>query len=171
MKIEGSVRVLGVDPGTAHVGLAVVEISPNGQCYWIGARTIRPEEISPALFSNYRTTMDVTFVAVEVPEGRNGPAIKFLAPTARIAGECFGIARTLGFKAEYLLPREWRKPVTGKHNPSDKQIHDALDDVMDLPTRSNAHERDAAGIAVVVGIQTVMGFKYERPEKADVDTK
>lgn len=157
IETRGSMRILGIDPGTAKTGLAVVEVGTDGNGVWIESTTVAPNELNPSLFTDYKVNKDISVVAIESPEGHNGPAIKYLAPTAQLAGECGGMCRVLGMHILYVKPREWRKVLCGRGNPTDASIAEALGVAMDLPKRSNEHTRDAAGLALVVGWSYVGG--------------
>jgi len=144
------IRVLGVDPGSSHVGMTVLDIG-DSPTSWVSQETMRPEEFTPATFSTYKSGCDVYMVAIEAPVGRTGPWVGPVVQTALIAGEIFGICKTLGMRPQYVLCKDWRKMLCGKGNASDAEVKEALSREVCLPVRTNAHVRDAAGVALVAG--------------------
>jgi Holliday junction resolvasome RuvABC endonuclease subunit len=153
------ISVLGVDPGSRRTGLTVLLLEDN-MATWVDAQTLEPDQIRPDLFSQYRLNHDVSAVFIEKPEGRNGPAVKHIPPTALIAGEVGGMCRTLGLPVAYLLAREWRKPLCGRGSAKDSEIEIALSAHIDLPKRTNAHVRDAAGVALIGGRELLWGRPF-----------
>lgn len=154
---NGKVRILGVDPGAKHIGLTVVEMDQEGHSTWITSQVVKPDKVEPSLFLQFRLEHDASVMGIEIPEGRNGPAVKFIPPTAEIAGAAWMAGKVYGLTTVRLTAREWRKHIVGKGNASDAEIALALADHMELPTRSNAHSRDAAGVAIVAGWMTYLG--------------
>ncbi len=91
-------------------------------------------------------------LGVEVPclIYRGGSVGRAVLSAGATAGACIGglaghpsVAKVLG-----VSPEEWRKWLTGKRNPSDAVIKQALESRLALPKRTNEHVRDALGVAL-----------------------
>lgn len=68
-----------------------------------------------------------------------------------IAGFCRGLKYGFyGFDTFEFSALEWRRAVIGKSNASDAEVKRVLSALVALPARSNAHERDAVGLALYV---------------------
>lgn len=150
------VKVLGIDPGSGHIGLAVIDVGDQGFLEWVSCATVKPGEVTTAMLATYKMN-DVAFVVVEAPVGRPGPWIGPVVDTAMIAGEIYGMAMCVGLRPTYVTCSDWRKVITGRHNASDAQVKVALEKRMVLPKRTNAHVRDAAGVAAVGGWRIYCG--------------
>ncbi len=146
---------VGVDPST------------EGRCYAMGLSEVGAVVYLPLLGQTGRSTVQllregvgllhgsgvrVIEVGVEVPVFlyRGGSVGSALLSTGATAGACIGwvsghpsVSKCVG-----VSPEEWRKWLTGKRNPSDAVIKQALESRLVLPRRTNEHVRDALGVAL-----------------------
>lgn len=140
-------NILGVDPGSRWIGLAIVAPIDGG-----GLKVVRCAAIDCNLgymahlwVESFNTQIDA--VCVEMPVGRPGPWIGPIVQTAACAGEFFGAAMALGLPAEYVTCSKWRKELCGKANAKDAQVKEAMKGLFPQVPKTNAHVRDAAMVA------------------------
>ena len=145
-------RILGFDPGPTTTAWTPIEVEGQRVRRWLDHGVVRhPVEIADQLHRQ----LPGTLIAVETPSGyvfehARGRA---LLDTARVAGEIFGIATSLGWRVERLSAQEWRKAVVGRANASDGHVRGALAVLIRNMPRTNNHQRDAAGCALAVAMK------------------
>ena len=138
---------MGIDPGTSHIGIATILVMSDGSLAFVRGKTLAPSDIRPGMFA-YAKAFEVSAVGIEMPEGRNGSGgIKYLSPTAVIAGLLGGLCMATGIEVVWMYPRHWRKIVVGKGAVKDAAVADGLARYIELP-RTNNHVRDAIGVAM-----------------------
>lgn len=145
-------RVLGIDPGSSHVGVCVLEFNDHGRATWKHAEELTPNDVT----QDWLRGFDVDRVAIELPVPRAMGALRQLIGTAEIAGYIRGLADSLGLDPMPITSYEWRKRLTGSSNAKDAVIRFALEAHINVP-RSNSHKRDAAGVALVAGWEMFFG--------------
>lgn len=160
--------VLGFDPG-ATTGWAYLEVS-LAAATWIAAGAERdPSE----LLHRVQTTATLDLVALErvatvFPRDRFGTAMaRDLAHASWIGGEIAGAVRMLRRAVAECEATEWRKALVGATSPSDAKITRALRMHLRLPARSNAHERDAAGVALFCARRELLRQRVVRPARTE----
>ncbi len=71
-----------------------------------------------------------------------------LANAKELGGAAAAIARFLGYRVTPVTPEEWRKALCGDSHADEKKVKAAIiTNIRGWPKSSNAHERDAAGVA------------------------
>lgn len=154
-------RILGFDPGPTWVGWALIDCSNPSAPKWVRAGKVPALECARLLAEMAPGELDL--VGVEVPShasfpsghGDPGGVVKRLRSlsseliaTALIAGRIIGMAEGQ-YSTSAITAQVWRQRLTSKVNASDATIKTTLAYVLrGMPTRSNAHERDAAGVAL-----------------------
>jgi Holliday junction resolvasome RuvABC endonuclease subunit len=157
--------VLSFDPGRA-IGHACIDFLASRGCPGGRPRIIALETIETAaaihgtspfsraldILSAYEPHRAECIVAIEtndtyVTRERNVNPAPFIN-AARIGGELAGYARALGLRVVEVSAHEWRRAIVGKRTASDAEVKAAIGRIVDLPKQSNAHERDACGVAL-----------------------
>lgn len=147
---------LGIDPGTAHIGIAVIEVGLDGYYRFVDGKTMHPFDIRPSMFS-FEKVRGVVAAGVELPEARSGAGgIRYVTPTAAIGGLLAGMCQCTGIEPVFLFPRHWRRLIVGKGAAKDAEIKAALMQYIDLPP-TNSHVRDAVGVAMVAAQKILFG--------------
>jgi|GEM_PF-3728750 len=149
-------RVLGIDPGSAHVGVAVLEFDDRGAPTWVDAEEVKPDVATMPWVGEQVIVYQADLVAVETPVPRAAFALRQLIETARVAERMLCGADNAGVERMEFTSYEWRKRLTGASNAKDAVIKFALEAHMAVP-RSNSHKRDAAGVAVIAGWERFFG--------------
>lgn len=149
-------NVLGIDPGSAHVGVAVVGFDECGNASWLHADEVRPEQVTRDWLATLCHSFQIGRVAVELPKPRAVGALRQLVATAECAGYVRGLADSLSLDPLRLTSYEWRKRLCGNSNAKGNLIRFALEEHLEVP-RSNDHKRDAAGVALVAGWEIYFG--------------
>lgn len=154
-RYKGSVDkeiVLGVDPSTDGLSYAVavgadglfLPVSPPG----------RRGRLSPASIEGAVRLRHCTVAAIELPAQlyAKGAVARAVLSASATGGVLHGWLARSGAVREVaaVAPEEWRKWLTGRRNPTDKQVKAALAARGVLPPRSNPHLRDALGVALYV---------------------
>ena len=147
---------LGIDPGSVHVGFAVVQFSDAGFAKWHSAWEEHPSEVGLQYVQDQILICEADIVAVEIPVPRASFALRQLVDTARCAQRAIDGAAFAGCDCVELSSYEWRKRLCGNSNAKDSHIRHALEEYLVVP-RSNSHKRDAAGVALVAGWQKFHG--------------
>lgn len=149
--------VLGVDPGSpakptpaaphpepARHGWALVEILPDQRPRWVDAGHSTEDAVRCRM-----RVAGVSHVAVECPARvHTAEAGMSLLATAFEAGRFHGCALEMGLVSAVLTAEDWRMCVAGSRSPSDAVVKVAIGHLVALPRQTNAHERDAAGVAL-----------------------
>lgn len=154
--------LLGIDPGApakptptnrtpvALHGWCLLDVQPGERPRWVDAGHDREDTVRCHL-----RTRGVSCVAVECPARvHTAEAGMSLLATAFEAGRFHGCALEMGLVSAVLTAEHWRQRVTGLRSPTDAQVKTALARLLTLPARSNAHERDAAGVALGYALWT-----------------
>jgi crossover junction endodeoxyribonuclease RuvC len=147
--------VLGVDPGTASIGLAIVS-GPRSRPSVVWAGTVRTQSGRPAaarLNAMYGAVRDLIrerrpgVMAIErLMWGRNtGSAME----VARASGALMIAAAQAGVPVEEYAPLEVKMAVTGVGNAPKEQVRRALDRVLRVQgVPSDPDAADAVAVAV-----------------------
>lgn len=163
---DRSLLVLGLDPGPDENGWALVEsIRRGGHPAFVAGGKVMSE--GPALRwvlrrAEQQAAMDRRacpdlVVAIERPHwhgvARDEAAQRAigacLIETNYVVGRIAEMAEARGLAVLEIAAPVWRKRVLGKATADDAAIAQALPLVVsNLPKRSNAHVRDACGVAV-----------------------
>jgi Holliday junction resolvasome RuvABC endonuclease subunit len=83
-----------------------------------------------------------------------------LMATSEVAGIIQGLAFAAKCGMTFFSAREWRSVIVGAPAPSDAAVAAALSSLVELPKRSNAHHRDAVGVALATRL--ALGLPAER---------
>lgn len=147
-------RILGIDPGTIHVGYGIIEIHPNGERYVAsGSIHARQENVAKRLVDIHAGLRAVirqyqpSVAAIEsVFIGNN---IK----TAIAIGEGRGVAMLSAAEAGLEVlgyePATIKKCVAGSGRAGKEQIQRMVTVLLSLPeTPATDHEADALAIAI-----------------------
>jgi Holliday junction resolvasome RuvABC endonuclease subunit len=161
--------IFGVDPGPTSSGWAVVECA-GGRLNFLEAGSgnldLVCDHVVKFLDPDSRGGQETYRFAVECPRpffpvvrpgddpGRQrglmiSQATQLIA-TARAVGEIVrsALARVKRDQIFEYTASEWRTAVCRRSNPTDAQVKEAITRlVAGWPSRSNAHHRDAAGVA------------------------
>ena len=151
-------RIIGIDPG-AHVGWCVADVCCS-HLDWIDAGVHELSEMSEiAVAREIWIAVGVHRVALVAIEDF---ARRWCAPiqaqqmvqSAQSAGIIRGwLARGLDIEVRAYPAHEVRKALCGTPHAKDAQVKHALVELLGVkvPKRSNAHERDAALLAIYAG--------------------
>jgi Holliday junction resolvasome RuvABC endonuclease subunit len=142
------VKVLGIDPGPTTSGWALLAWDVSGRPAYVasGELTSRGGD-ARALLEKWEPEA----VAVEKCSGvfRGAAAIPLL-DTNWVGGMFTGLAIAHGWGVEEIKSAEWRLALTGKRGATDGEVERVLRghvEGMPAPRQTNAHERDALGVA------------------------
>ena len=152
-------RVVGFDVGKT-AGFAELELDGDARsgrsAHWIWGMTIPAEEVTSDKISNLVRTADL--VAIEqiagYPHGKENYArAKALLEAAKIGQTIVVYARDFwARRVVEMTAGRARSLVVGRNNPSDATIKIAVQRLIrGVPTRTNAHVRDAALVALACG--------------------
>ncbi len=139
--------VVGFDVG-ATLGVAVLVEQWGGFSYSF-AGSMRYGAIEWARCVALK--LSPSLVAIETPSGyiHEHARGKALLAAARQAGELVGALRADGHTVVECSAVEWRKALCGRGTATDARVKQMVRTrVSNWPARSNAHERDAAGVAM-----------------------
>lgn len=142
--------VLGIDPG-ATIGLALIEVPARGRPRWVWHGDTRDHD-DPVAWAMDASAIVPQAIAIEeldgyVYEQARGAA---LIKTARLEGRIVVQVTALGFTPVGMSRAQWRRAICGNGQANDARVKAALSlQVLDMPKRTNAHVRDAAGVAIV----------------------
>jgi Holliday junction resolvasome RuvABC endonuclease subunit len=176
-----TIEVIGIDPGSTHVGWAVLGMSSDHpkRPTLISCGERNPETIydliaglpahaysphSRALWATGGPWQDSMIIACEranVVFPREGFTVKMataLMLAAEVVGEMRAVARERKIRFETNPAGTWRKALCGSRSPSDAAIARALSAYFGKLPRCNAHERDAMGSALFVGMNILLGI-------------
>jgi hypothetical protein len=147
--------IVGVDPGTDLCGWAILDFTVASSPVWFDhgieadMRGLVDVIARKAGIAEY-----VRAIAIEQPRGRVRPerANQVLA-TAWEGGRAQGLFEAFGFDVITLGGTEWRRAFIGQPRRGDKiddLVHRTLwSFVRGMPSRTNVHTRDAAGVACI----------------------
>lgn len=142
--------VLGYDPG-ASLGYALVDTGEPPRVIWCGAASRDAVDLARAL----DTGVTVDLVAIERVEtvysrARFGASMATaLVAAARVEQRLADCAERRGWPVLYVTAGDWRRAIAGSRTASDARIKRALTlRFGDVLPRTNAHARDAIGVAL-----------------------
>lgn len=149
-------RVLGIDPGKT-VGLALLDVGAS-QARFLDASALDAALLDgPLMFATFAPAPDL--VAIEKVEHVHGSDrmgssyAEGLARAAWVGGELAAAARAAGLRVITVEASAWRRAIVGSRTASDATIAKAIRlRVPTWPSKSNAHQRDAAGVALWAGL-------------------
>lgn len=161
-RVAPRVRVLGVDPGST-IGVALIAVGTSTATgLLVGAwRASNDEELDAARarLSKILHEEEIDLVAVERVEHVHGSArmgssyAEGLTRAAWIGGEIAGMARAAEIEVVTVEAGTWRAALAGARSATDAEVKRmVMARVPGWPTTSNAHERDAAGVALYAGL-------------------
>lgn len=142
--------VLGIDAGPTTSGYAILDFSVSTAPVWVAGGS--SEDVFALLDETTSLAPIDTLVVVEEPRGRVAPerAIQVMQ-TCFAAGDAHGFARARGFHVLRVGVNQWRQAVVGhseRGDNIDRKVERVLRSyVRGMPTRTNVHARDAAGVA------------------------
>ena len=153
--------VIGFDPG-ATIGACRIDIGGSAArgftAGWIDSSSVR---ISPndRFFVHHMKALIIgcDVVAIEevsgFPHGKaNFVRSKHLTEAAKVGQAIATIAQMLGKPVHQMTAARVRSMLCGRNNPSDPEVKSAVHRLIrNVPGHTNAHERDAALVAVAVG--------------------
>lgn len=146
MSGAGFTRVLGIDPGSTEHGWAVLDVSKSMRCKWLSEGHSTLEEMQQATFGR------IDLVAIERPSGYVHEQARGaeLLNTSFQAGRIYEWACKLvgADKVVCLSAEQARSMIAKKATTDDAVVRAALQLFLDLPEKSNVHERDAAAAAL-----------------------
>lgn len=144
-------RVLGFDPGAAHTGWVLIEVSGRDERWIDGGAVAQIWTVMPkGAHLRDADIWAVESVAAVAPRDGFGPRMaKYLIDAAKVCGEILAEARVYGRPVVEVTAATWRKAIVGSGRATDAQVAQALALRFggSMP-RSNAHARDAAGCAL-----------------------
>lgn len=149
------VTILALDPGSTSSGWCLVEAS-RSRAINVRALAMGEVESTPNALRELLVERLPDVVAVEVLRGIAYPSkgagiVGNLVSSSFAAGVIVGLARAFELAVVEMPAVQWRRAVLGKANASDREIAWTIPRLVDeWPKRSNAHERDAGGLAVGV---------------------
>jgi Holliday junction resolvasome RuvABC endonuclease subunit len=143
-------RVLGIDPGTKKHGWCLVDFTVRSAPIWVqGGHTEEPF----MLLDSYAPDPTM-LVVVEQPRALHNPMANVaVMGTAWEGGAVYGYAGAKQFQRLKVGPQEWRIALVGNSRRGENVDHKVEAELRrilrQMPPRSSAHARDAAGVAVV----------------------
>lgn len=151
------IRVLGFDPSTGYRASWAHVVVDGGRRELVAGGSYRTHGAAQieCLVRNFMVS-GLPLVAVEVPDPRAGVArgrAMSLLDCATTAGWIAGLALGVGLRVLTLAPEVWRQQVVGARRPSDATIARALSALLPGMGRTNAHVRDAAGVALAAALR------------------
>jgi len=158
------VIVLGFDPGVS-CGWALVEVArPPQRPRFVRAGVIAGE--APlAQFVDLMRGVDL--VAIEQTSGiafagKKG-IVANLIDCAAVHGGIARIAESVGLPVELVRAVDWRSALLRKPNASDAEISAWCQrNVLEMPTRSSVHARDAMGAAIAGALRRFSAAQLAR---------
>jgi Holliday junction resolvasome RuvABC endonuclease subunit len=152
----GGILVLGVDPGPTSHGWALVHVTglDGGRFVICGECKDQPAENILRLVKTPSGLLAIEVPARFLPSnGTHYPAVAgALMGTTYQAGRLASIAEDRGLASVEMTAADWRREVCGKGAAKDGQVAEAVGRLVSgWPKRSNAHVRDAAGVALAAG--------------------
>ncbi len=152
--MDKALRILGIDPGTRHVGYGVVEQRGN-RLAWLASGSIhaKGDAVASRLVVIYRGLRDVILryapetAAVETVFTGNNPK------TAIAIGEGRGVAvlsaAELGLEVRGYEPALIKRAVAGNGRADKEQVRAMVQALLNLPRPTDTdHESDALAIAI-----------------------
>lgn len=158
-------KVLSFDPGTKMTGWAYVEVSGcPALSRPITATFITAGNISslPDALEALMLRHESGLVAIEKLEGYafggRVQVVSGLVSSSNVAGIIRGLAHAHKRATVEMSATAWRKIVCGRGSATDAVIKTTVNRVVEaMPKRSNAHVRDAVGLALGASIHLAGG--------------
>lgn len=148
-------RVMGIDPGATH-GAALIELPEGrGQADYIEHASTRDlDELLRLLTAWEPELVGCESVTTVYSRARFGAGMATaLLNAERAVGDLRNECRKLAVPFVSVRAAAWRKLLTGNGSVGDQYIKSAVMLwVRGWPKRSNAHARDAAGVAFWAGV-------------------
>lgn len=157
-------KILGIDPGPAESGWMTIWQRAKGLQFANSGNV----DSKRRAFTELLDVEKPDVIAIERPKwqdhGRNAVATRAIASnlieTNYVVARFAEIAVARGIKLLEIPAQTWRLGLLRSRSPSDAQIKRVVVAlVLGLPTRTNAHERDAGGVAIAA--LRVVGTKAE----------
>ena len=152
--------VLGIDPGSAHIGWARLCIGGD-PVHGMTATHQASGDFEPAHLDSFAPKLfeDVDVVALEdiagfaFGKGKGPGVVGHLIAAGKLGERIATIAKSVhGKRVERMTAGQARKLIVGRNNPDNATIKVVVTRLVRAwPTRSNNHRRDAAIVAVAVG--------------------
>lgn len=140
-----SSAILAFDAGPRKTGWSLVSMGPTPIVLSVGEVASHPEDLA-ALVAETAPA----HVGIEVIKGYAFAQARtaMLMATSEVAGIIQGLAFAAKCGMTFFSAREWRAIIVGVPAPSDAEVAAALAGLVVLPSRTNAHHRDAVGVAL-----------------------
>ncbi|MGH2400853.1 MAG: crossover junction endodeoxyribonuclease RuvC [bacterium] len=168
-------RILGIDPGLRATGYAVVEGTPQEGLGLLAHGVIRTEEDDPLEFRLREIYAAVGLLVKQIcPQSVAVEdlyaALRF-PRTAILMGHVRGVvclvAAQQGVEVESLPPAAVKQAITGFGAASKVQVQFAVQRLLRRPDRLDAHESDAAAMALTAlsrrGVPLLAGVRVAVP--------
>ncbi len=145
--------VLGIDPGPAKCGWALLDFSVLMSPVWhCGGVTEDVLDMLDTFTASGALVPEL--VGIEQPRSLHNPMANVQAmATAWAGGRVEGLAQARGFETAALGVNEWRQALIGHSKRGDnidhKVEHYLRTFVRQMPKRTSVHCRDAAGVACI----------------------
>ena len=154
--------VIGIDPGLARVGIAIVQRNRAGKYVLLQAALVKTEKTTPtphrlkAIFEKVSAfiseTANLDGMAIErVFFNRN---VSSCISTAAVKGVCELAAVQAGLDVFEVTPQQAKAAVTGQGRADKNAVKSMVEKLTGHPIRSE-HEADAIAIAIAGIIQPV----------------
>jgi len=147
--------VLGIDPGPEQSGWMLVRATGGGAAHYVEAGVVPSRGRD---FARLLSRFQLAAVAVERPRwhAREASPVAMRAMAQQLVETMYVAARfiervracTPPVHCLELPAAVWRKGLLGNGQSNDAAIKRALAPILKLPKRTNAHERDAGGVAL-----------------------
>jgi Holliday junction resolvasome RuvABC endonuclease subunit len=157
MRVKALVTV-GIDTGPKSHAWGAVRRERDGLVYVAhGSITVGLDQ--PYQHGLLELLARMPRVAIECPQHAYSAATASpIIATARAAGELAGRLAVLGLQPVYITAADWRRELLGVANAHDAAVKAWLKQhVTGMPTRSNAHVRDALGLACHMAMRAERG--------------
>jgi Holliday junction resolvasome RuvABC endonuclease subunit len=152
-----SSAILAFDAGPRKTGWALVSMARSPSVLSVGEVASRAEDLAALVADT-----SPAHVGIEVIKGYAFAQARtaMLMATSEVAGIIQGLAFAAKCGMTFFSAREWRSVIVGAPAPSDAAVAAALSSLVELPKRSNAHHRDAVGVALATRL--ALGLPAER---------
>lgn len=150
-------RIVGYDPGPTRVAFAELEVSWPQRPNWVRHGILGTKETpctSEMLRRHVHELAPGTIIAIEKPSGYIHEHARGaqLLETANVAGQIKAFALDTFHAVFEFSAEQWRRHVCSNGHASNEQIASTLRVLIAGVPVSNNHHRDAAGIALAVGM-------------------
>lgn len=159
-------KILGIDPGPAESGWMTLVKRAKGVQFANCGNVLSKRDA----FIELLDVESPDVVSIERPKwqdhGKNAVATRAIASnlieTNYVVARFAEIAVARGMKLIEIPAQTWRLGLLRSRSPSDAQIKRVVVELVHgLPSRTNAHERDAGGVALAA--LRVVGTRAEGP--------